>query len=198
MTDRFILLPSFISEREPSKYRLQAPRARPKCCRTHAHNPAFLPTHIQCVAVTATTTHMIQVRKAIQTLRRKESPSAPRPGISIASNGSLKGACILPALSRTLMRMSFAAPVAAQKKLAKPRSALIRKSALNIWSNGGVVTSATPFRQGPTGCFRRGTLGRSNLRSKKSMGHVPAHYSRYEHRWHEKPPCFKQEHGVCR
>lgn len=156
MTDRFILLPSFISEREPSKYRLQAPRARPKCCRTHAHNPAFLPTHIQCVAVTATTTHMIQVRKAIQTLRRKESPSAPRPGISIALNGSLKGACFLPALSRTLMRMSFTTPVAAQKKLAKPTSALIRKSALNIWINGGVVTGATPFRQGPTGCFRHG------------------------------------------
>lgn len=97
--------------------------------------PSKMVDHSQYVLVVATTAHMTQMKNPIQTLRRKASPSAPSPGIRSALNGSLKGACVLLLLSRVLMRISFTAPVAAQKKPIKPMSTLDSKMTSNIWAN---------------------------------------------------------------
>jgi hypothetical protein len=71
--------------------------------------------YIQFETTDAPATHRMQAKKATQTRRRNSSLFAPRPGISIALNGSLRGACFSLLLSCVLNRISATAFTAPQK-----------------------------------------------------------------------------------
>jgi len=112
--------------------------------------------YIQLATTDETTTHTMQAKKAAHTRRRKASPSAPRPGISNALNGSLKGACFCSLLSRVLHRIRARPFTAPQKKLMKPINRQARRS-------------SQPCRQNPSEIVQIHVTHASNAFAKRQL-----------------------------